>query len=164
VQGDSLESFTERMRRGDRAAVAEFLAAPGPAIRARVRHKLGRRVRRVFDSEDILSTVSRRLDGLVADRRLEASEARQMWALIQSIARHATWEKVQGERADRSGDRGGGDVGGQQRGRLDRPARGERGDARASGGVGDGPDGPDGPGDFDPLVPWMLGRADSHGP
>jgi len=98
VRSDSLEAITERMRHGDRAAVAEFLARHGPAIRARVRHTLSRRLRRVFDSEDILSTVSRRLDALVADRRLEASEAAQVWALIYAIARHATWEKVRGER------------------------------------------------------------------
>lgn len=82
------------MRAGDRVAGAEFLRRYGPMIRRRIRGKLGTQMRRVFDSEDIFSTVSRRLDRFVRSGRLNASTAPQMWALIFKMADAAVVDKI----------------------------------------------------------------------
>src|SRR5437870_646655 len=58
--GDPLEM----VRRGDRASIARFVLSNGPLIRMRLRDRLGGKVRRVFDSDDLIATVARRMDGL----------------------------------------------------------------------------------------------------
>lgn len=75
-----------RMRRGDRGALNAFFDRHESVIRARYRRKLGRALRRVFDSEDLLATVRRRVDRYVAAGTLEAEHERQLWALIGRIA------------------------------------------------------------------------------
>lgn len=82
-----------RMQRGDREAVGEFIDRYGERIRRRVRGKLGASMRRVFDSQEILSTVARRLDEIVCDRRLEAGEEAQLWSLVYRIAGNAVIDK-----------------------------------------------------------------------
>lgn len=82
------------MRDGDRDAAAAFVSEYGPRIRRRVRQRLGPRVRRVFDSEDILSTLSRKLDRYVAERRLEAMTEGELWSLITRIASSSATEKA----------------------------------------------------------------------
>ena len=62
-----LDSLVSRMAAGDREAVGTFLSLYGPMIRRRVRGKLRMSVRRLFDSQDILSTVGRRLDTIVRE-------------------------------------------------------------------------------------------------
>ena len=83
-----------RMRSGDREAVGEFLDLYGERIRRRVRGKLGPAMRRVFDSQEILSTVARRLDEIVSERRLGACEEGQLWALVHRIASNAVIDKA----------------------------------------------------------------------
>ena len=73
---------------------AEFLRQYGPMMRRRIRGKLGTQMRRVFDSEDIFSTVSRRLDRFIRSGRLNASTAPQMWALMFKMADAAVVDKV----------------------------------------------------------------------
>ena len=51
-----------RIRAGDRDAAAAFLDRYGPLVRRRVRGKLGQQMRRVFDSQDLWSTLARRFD------------------------------------------------------------------------------------------------------
>jgi hypothetical protein len=70
------------MRAGDRDAAAAFVAAYGPLIRRRVRGKLGPAMRRLFDSMEILSTVSRRLDRYVRSGRVRADSETQFWSLV----------------------------------------------------------------------------------
>jgi len=83
-----------RMKHGDRAALNEFLNRYESIIRARYRRKLGRVLRRVFDSEDLLATVRRRLDRYVAAGTLRADHEPQLWALIGTIADHAVSAQV----------------------------------------------------------------------
>jgi DNA-directed RNA polymerase specialized sigma24 family protein len=89
-----VEGLVSRMRAGDRGAVAEFVREYGPLIRRRVRSKLGTAVRRLFDSEDLLSTVSRRLDRVVAQGQLSSSSVDQFMGLVHRITEHAVIDKV----------------------------------------------------------------------
>jgi DNA-directed RNA polymerase specialized sigma24 family protein len=83
-----------RMRHGDREAAAEFIVRYGERIRRRVRSRLTGAARRVFDSADILSTLSRRLDDYVSGRKLEAESEAQLWALVFRIADNAVVDKA----------------------------------------------------------------------
>ena len=88
------DALLGRMRGGDRDAVGEFIDRYGDRIRRRVRGKLGPAMRSVFDSQEILSTVARRLDELVCAQRLEAREEDQLWALVYRIATNAVIDKA----------------------------------------------------------------------
>jgi DNA-directed RNA polymerase specialized sigma24 family protein len=101
VRDDTPETLLQRMRSGDREASAVFVERYGELIRLRVRDKIGSSVRRVLDSEDVLSTVARRLDGIVHDGRLRAETQGELWALVASIAHHAVLENVRTVRRDR---------------------------------------------------------------
>lgn len=90
----SLESLLMRMRHGDREAAAEFVLRYGERIRRRVRSRLTGAARRVFDSADILSTLSRRLDDYVSGRKLEAESEAQLWSLVFRIADNAVVDKA----------------------------------------------------------------------
>ncbi len=63
---------------------------------------LGPRLRRVLDSEDVLSTVTRRLDHLVRDRAIRAGSNAELWSLVAAIANHAVAENARTERRERS--------------------------------------------------------------
>lgn len=91
--GGVIESLLARMRAGDRIAAAEFLERYGSRVRARVRHKLSPGMRRVFDSQDVLSTVARRLDQVVRRGAVEAASEEQLWALVFTIANNSVSEK-----------------------------------------------------------------------
>lgn len=88
------EELVARMRAGDREAAAEFVTRYGPRIRRRIRGKLSPSMRRLFDSQDILSTVGRRLDMYVRSGRLEASGEAQLWALVMKMALNAVVDKA----------------------------------------------------------------------
>lgn len=83
----------QRMRSGDRSAAAEFVDRFGGRIRRRVRGKLGPTMRRLFDSQEILSTLGRRLDLFVRSGRLRAESAPELWSLVFRIADNAMVEK-----------------------------------------------------------------------
>lgn len=83
----------ERMRSGDRAAAAEFIERFGTRIRRRVRGKLGPAMRRLFDTQEILSTLGRRLDQFILAGRLRAETAPELWSLVFRIADNALVEK-----------------------------------------------------------------------
>ncbi len=89
-----IESLLERMRAGDREAGAEFMAQYGPRLRRRICGKLSAPVRRIFDSQDLLSTVARRLDAFVRSGRLAATSEDQLWSLVFRIADHALADKA----------------------------------------------------------------------
>ncbi|MBX3357381.1 MAG: sigma-70 family RNA polymerase sigma factor [Phycisphaeraceae bacterium] len=86
-------TLVHRIRAGDRHAAAEFIVRYGPRLRRRIRSKLGPSMRRLFDSHDILSTLSRRLDTFVRDRRLNVENEAQLWAFVQKMADNATIDK-----------------------------------------------------------------------
>lgn len=85
--------FFVRIQDGDRTAAAEFITSNAPLIRRRFRHKLGRAMRRVFDSQELISTVTRRLDRMVRQGMVRASNERQMWSLVLEIAENAVVDK-----------------------------------------------------------------------
>lgn len=88
-----LDSLVSRMASGDREAVGAFLSLYGPLIRRRVRGKLRMSVRRLFDSQDILSTVGRRLDNIVRERRVKARTQGEFWSLVAEVAENSVVEK-----------------------------------------------------------------------
>src|SRR5688572_28295557 len=77
----SPDSQLGRIRGGDREAAAEFVRLNEALLRRRYRHKLGSALRRIVDSEDLVSTVSRRLDAYVLSGRVRAVTLQQLWAL-----------------------------------------------------------------------------------
>lgn len=93
-QGSELGELLDRVRRGNRDASAEFIKRYGPRIRRRVRGKLSPAMRRLFDSQEILATVARRLDQMVASGRLRAVSDGQVWSLVFTIADRSLIEKA----------------------------------------------------------------------
>lgn len=89
-----VEALLARMRSGDREAAAAFVTRYGALIRRRVRGKLGAGVRRLFDSQDIMSTVGRRLDRYVRNGRVDARDESQLWNLVYLMAETAVIDKV----------------------------------------------------------------------
>ncbi len=91
----SLHSPSGRtLRELDREAVAAFLVAFGPQLRRRIRGKLSARVRRLYDSQEILSTVGRRLDRYVLLGRLSICTEEQLRSLVSRIAIAAIADKA----------------------------------------------------------------------
>jgi len=90
----SVADLLARMRTGDREAAGLFLVRYGPLIRRRIRGKLSAAMRRVFDSQDILSTVGRRLDRYIRLGQLAASSEPQLWALVGKMAEAAVVDKA----------------------------------------------------------------------
>jgi len=83
-----------RMRDGDRSACGLFMLHYGDLVRLRIRDKLSVPLRRVLDSEDVLATVTRRLDRIVCDEKLRAETDSQLWALVMQIAKNVIRENV----------------------------------------------------------------------
>lgn len=87
-------ALLDRLRAGDREAAALFVQHYGPMVRRRVRGKLGAAMRRLFDSQDILSTVSRRLDRYVSSGRVRAVTEAELWSLVHRMVDAALVDKV----------------------------------------------------------------------
>lgn len=66
----------------------------GSQIRRRVRGKLRASMRRLFDSQDILSTLGRRLDEYVYSGGFEARSEGELWSLVFKIAERSVAEKA----------------------------------------------------------------------
>jgi hypothetical protein len=91
--GADIPELLERMRHGDRTAAALFVTRYGGRLRRRIRGKLSPSMRRIFDSQEILSTVGRRLDLYVRSGRLEADSVDRLWALLLRMTEHAVIDK-----------------------------------------------------------------------
>jgi DNA-directed RNA polymerase specialized sigma24 family protein len=89
-----LADAVNRIRGGDREAAADFVRRFEPLLRRRIRSRIGRAVRRVFDSEDIFSTVCRRLDEFVLSGSVRATTVPEMLSLIQAIAQRSVIDKA----------------------------------------------------------------------
>ncbi len=89
----SAPELLERMRGGDRLAATTFLERYGSRIRRRIRGKADRGMRRLFDSEDILATVHRRLDLFVLSGQLRATNQAELWALLLRLTDGAVADK-----------------------------------------------------------------------
>lgn len=83
-----------RMRDGDRDAAATFLKEYGPRFLRRVRDKIGRRMRNLYDSADLMSTLGRRFDEFVRLRQISAADPRELWRLLDVMIDHAVIEKA----------------------------------------------------------------------
>lgn len=90
----TLTSLLHAMQAGDREAAARFIMTYGSRVRRRIRGKLEPNMRRLFDSQEILSTVGRRLDLYVRAGRLDINEERQLWSLIFRMADNALIDKA----------------------------------------------------------------------
>jgi DNA-directed RNA polymerase specialized sigma24 family protein len=91
---DGAAQLLGRMRSGDREAAAEFVQRFAMRIRRRARGKLGPAMRRLFDSQEILSTLGRRLDAFIRSGRLRATTELELWTLVCRIADNAVVEKA----------------------------------------------------------------------
>jgi DNA-directed RNA polymerase specialized sigma24 family protein len=88
------EALLDMMRSGDRTAAAAFLARFAPRIRRRVRGKLSPAMRRLFDSQEIMSTIGRRLDAFIGAGQLDAASLAQLWSLLFRMADNSLIEKA----------------------------------------------------------------------
>lgn len=91
---DTDAELVSRFRAGDSEAVGDFLNAYGPLVRAHYRRKIGRSMRRLVDSQDLLSTIARRLCQRVQAQRVTAADTRQLWALVFRIGNDALVDRV----------------------------------------------------------------------
>lgn len=83
-----IQSLMDRMADGDRVAVAEFARRAEPLILKRIREKMGGRMRRVYDSEEALSSTRRRLDQMAAQGKLRITGQEELRSLILILAEH----------------------------------------------------------------------------
>ncbi|HZW08583.1 MAG TPA: ECF-type sigma factor [Phycisphaerales bacterium] len=83
-----------RFRAGDTDAVGDFVSRYGPLIRAHYRRRIGRSMQRLVDSQDLLSTIARRLCQRVSNRRIRAVDRRQLWAMVYRIGDGALVDRV----------------------------------------------------------------------
>ncbi|MFG0306278.1 MAG: RNA polymerase sigma factor [Phycisphaerales bacterium JB040] len=79
---------------GDRAAATEFFERQRGTLRKRVGGQLGRRVRRVHDSGDLLSSVLRRLNEQVGRGRVQARDARSLMSYINGVSRNTVRRRI----------------------------------------------------------------------
>lgn len=79
----------------DREALARYLLEHQASIRAAARRKLSSNTRSVFDSEDVLSSVLRRVDAMVSEGRLRPRSEAELWALINTIAANNAVNRTQ---------------------------------------------------------------------
>lgn len=88
-----LEDLAARVRAGDRSAAAVVVIRYGPMFRQRIRRKLSRAVRTLFDSEDVVASVARRLDQGIADGRVHIADGEHLLALIQRMIQTTVVDK-----------------------------------------------------------------------
>lgn len=86
-----------KVQAGDRNAAAELFVRYAPIIRARVRHQISPRMRSVFDSQDLMSTMARRLDRYVAVGRFKCDSVPQLLVLLGRIAEASVVDKARSE-------------------------------------------------------------------
>jgi DNA-directed RNA polymerase specialized sigma24 family protein len=68
--------------------VAQYLLANEAKIRAIARRKLTSNTRSVFDSEDVFSSVLRRMDELTINGGLRPRSEAELWAFVEAITRN----------------------------------------------------------------------------
>lgn len=78
----------------NREEIARFVLSRKARVQAIARTKLTRSTRAVFDSEDVLSSVIRRLDGLAHRGKLRLDSEEELWALIVTIAKNDATSKT----------------------------------------------------------------------
>lgn len=89
----TVECLVLRVRAGDRDAAAEFVRRFWPRVRRRVRRRLGSKMRRLYDSDDIMATVCRRFDRLVDRQGVRAGSEVELESLVRRIVGFAVADK-----------------------------------------------------------------------
>jgi DNA-directed RNA polymerase specialized sigma24 family protein len=87
-------ALLSRFQEGDTDAVGDFVHRYGPVIRAHYRRRIGRSMQRLVDSQDLLSTIARRLCQRVSSRRVRASDRHQLWTLVFRIGDGALVDRI----------------------------------------------------------------------
>ena len=82
------------VRSGNREAGAEFLRRNHDVLRQRIRRRIRRVGRRLFDSQEILSTVVRRLDRMVSLGTVQALNPAALMGLLVQIAERSVVDKA----------------------------------------------------------------------
>jgi len=77
-----------------REAIAAWAMQHQRQIRTLARSRLTSHTRSVFDSEDVFSSVVRRLDGLARDGTLRPNSEAELWALARQIALNTAISKT----------------------------------------------------------------------
>ncbi|MCA9311796.1 MAG: hypothetical protein KDA21_11360 [Phycisphaerales bacterium] len=90
----STDELRERIRTGDRDVIAAFVLKHGPVIRRRAAGRLGTRMRRLFDSQEILSTVLRRMDDYIKRGNLTVESEAQLMKLMLQMTTAAVIDKA----------------------------------------------------------------------
>lgn len=91
---DPTSELLARIRAGDRDAAAEFMKRFGPILRQRFRARMSHGLRRLMDTGDLLSTVTRRLDQAVAEHRASFVEAGALVAFVYAVANNVIADKA----------------------------------------------------------------------
>ncbi|HED54465.1 MAG TPA: sigma-70 family RNA polymerase sigma factor [Phycisphaerales bacterium] len=77
-----------------RDELAGRLLALEPLIRNRIRRKLSASTRRIFDSQDLMSTLLRRVDRLASQGRLRATSQGELIKLLLQVAENALIDRA----------------------------------------------------------------------
>ncbi len=78
----------------DREGVASFLLEKnGRRVRAMVARRMGPSVRQFFDTDDLVSTVLRRIDRFIAEGKSDFEIEAQLWALVTKVTRREVHRK-----------------------------------------------------------------------
>jgi DNA-directed RNA polymerase specialized sigma24 family protein len=90
----------------NREHIADFVLRHEDRIRAIARRKLPTEARSVFGTEDVFSTVARRVDALAAKGLLRAESEAQLWALVSRVVENVSLERgrLVESTASRTGD------------------------------------------------------------
>lgn len=91
---EAMEFAPSEFGRCPREFVAQYVLAHADRIRAMARRKIPRTARALTDSEDVLSSVLRRLDVMGERGTLRLDSERELWGLIEAIACNAAISKV----------------------------------------------------------------------
>jgi DNA-directed RNA polymerase specialized sigma24 family protein len=77
-----------------RESVAEFVRTNQHLIRSLAREKLTKVTRSVEDSEDVLSSVFRRMDAMVHQGRVRPRSESELWALVRQMTQNTACTKT----------------------------------------------------------------------
>lgn len=88
-----IERLLELIAQGNRDAAAVLVTKYEPMIRRRIRARLGGETRRLFDSQDVFSTVCRRFDRFVDGKRVRAATPGDLLSLLSRIAQTSVLDK-----------------------------------------------------------------------
>ncbi len=90
----SARELRERISTGDREIIAAFILKHSDVIRRRAAGRLGTRMRHLFDSQEVLSTVLRRMDNYIKRGNLDVESEAQLMKLMMQMTQAAVVDKA----------------------------------------------------------------------